>query len=68
MSQARRVLEEMFTRFLAEPELLPTEWQLLCDKPGGKATARIVCDYVAGMTDRFAMEEHGRLFDLQLKI
>ncbi len=68
MSQARRVLEEMFTRFLAEPELLPTEWQLLCDKPGGNATARIVCDYVAGMTDRFAMEEHGRLFDLQLKI
>ena len=68
MSQARRVLEEIFMRFLAEPELLPTEWQLLCGKPGSKATARIVCDYVAGMTDRFAMEEHGRLFDLQLKI
>ncbi|MEQ1887976.1 MAG: deoxyguanosinetriphosphate triphosphohydrolase [Alphaproteobacteria bacterium] len=68
MSQAKRVLAEMFTRFLAEPELLPTEWQLLCGQPGGNATARIVCDYVAGMTDRFALEEHGRLFDLQLKI
>lgn len=68
MSQAKRVLVETFTRFLEEPELLPTEWQLLCDKAGSKATARIVCDYVAGMTDRFALEEHGRLFDLQLKI
>ena len=68
MSQAKRILAEMFTRFLAEPELLPTEWQLLCDTPGGKATARVVCDYVAGMTDRFAMEEHGRLFDLQFKV
>lgn len=67
MSQARRVLEELFTRFLSEPELLPTEWQLQCGRPGDKATARIVCDYVAGMTDRFALEEHGRLFDLKLK-
>lgn len=68
MSQAKRILVELFTRFLAEPELLPTEWQLLCDTPGGKVTARTVCDYVAGMTDRFAMEEHGRLFDLQFKV
>lgn len=68
MSQARRVLQEMFNRFLAEPELLPTEWQSHCGRPGAKTTARIVCDYVAGMTDRFALEEHGRLFDLQMKI
>ncbi len=68
MSQAKRVLSELFNRFLAEPELLPTEWQALCGRPGDKVTARIVCDYVAGMTDRYALEEHGRLFDLQLKI
>ncbi|MCK9993903.1 MAG: dGTPase [Alphaproteobacteria bacterium] len=68
MSQAKRILVELFNRFLAEPELLPPEWSLLCDQPGSRATARIVCDYVAGMTDRFALEEHGHLFQMNMKI
>lgn len=68
MSQAKSVVTELFTRFLDEPELLPTEWRLQCEEPRSKATARIVCDYIAGMTDRFALEEHGRLYDLRLKI
>jgi len=67
MSQAKNVLSELFNRLLAEPDLLPAEWQALCDQPGGNGTARIVCDYVAGMTDRYAIQEHARLFDLQVK-
>jgi dGTPase len=48
--------------FLAEPECLPGEWRALTG--GGAAeTARIVADYLAGMTDRFALDEHRRLFD-----
>jgi dGTPase len=61
-SKARRVVRELFQLFLAEPECLPAEW---CALTGGSApeTARIVADYLAGMTDRFALDEHRRLFD-----
>ncbi len=61
-SKARRVVRELFQLFLAEPECLPGEWRALT---GGSApeTARIVADYLAGMTDRFALDEHRRLFD-----
>jgi dGTPase len=65
-SQARRVLREMFDLFMAEPEVLPGEWADLvagCDRAEG---ARLVCDYIAGMTDRFAIEEHRRLFNLDI--
>jgi dGTPase len=61
-SKARRVLRELFQLFLAEPECLPGEWRALTG--GGTAeTARVVADYLAGMTDRFALDEHRRLFD-----
>ncbi len=68
MSRARRVVEGLFAQFLEEPELLPTEWQEQCDRPGTRVTARIVCDYIAGMTDRYAYEEHRRLFDLHSRM
>jgi len=63
-SQARRMLGEMFQLFLAEPDVLPAEWYARTqgrDEPG---LARVVCDYIAGMTDRFAIEEHRKLFHL----
>jgi dGTPase len=61
-SKARRVVRDLFRLFLAEPECLPGEWRALA---GGSEpeTARIVADYLAGMTDRFALDEHRRLFD-----
>ena len=65
-SQARRILADMFGLFFAEPEVLPTEW---FERIGGLEDgerARLVCDYIAGMTDRFAVEEHRRLFTLDL--
>ncbi|RZJ42288.1 MAG: deoxyguanosinetriphosphate triphosphohydrolase [Brevundimonas sp.] len=67
-SQARRILAEMFQLFMAEPETMPPEWS----KPaqGGDETkrARAVCDYIAGMTDRYAIEEHKKLFSLDLAL
>ena len=61
-SKARRVVRELFQLFLAEPECLPGEWRALAG--GGTAErARLVADYLAGMTDRFALDEHRRLFD-----
>jgi dGTPase len=64
-SQARRILAEMFTLFLAEPEVLPGEWFRTLQGLGDAGRAQVVCDYIAGMTDRFAIEEHRRLFHLE---
>ena len=61
-SKARRIVGELFRLFLAEPECLPPEWRAP-DGAGPAETARIVADYLAGMTDRFALDEHRRLFD-----
>jgi dGTPase len=63
-SQARRILAEMFDLFVAEPDVLPEDWFARLkglDQPSG---ARVICDYIAGMTDRFAIDEHRRLFQL----
>ena len=62
-SKARRVVGDMFGLFLTEPSTLPTEWRVLTDGPSTARTARVVADYIAGMTDRFALEEHERLFN-----
>jgi dGTPase len=64
-SQARRILAEMFALFLAEPEVLPGEWFLRLGHLDEAGRARVICDYIAGMTDRYAIEEHRRLFHLE---
>jgi dGTPase len=64
-SQARRILGEMFQLFMAEPEVMPTEWYQRSLGRDEAGRARVVCDYIAGMTDRFAIEEHRRLFNLE---
>lgn len=57
-----RVVNELFPLFLEEPELLPKQWRKdVAEAQGEVALARIVCDYIAGMTDRFAIQEHERL-------
>jgi dGTPase len=62
-SKARRVVKELFELYRAEPECLPPEWRARADAGGEARTARVVADFIAGMTDRFALEEHARLFD-----
>jgi dGTPase len=58
-----RVVEELFALYLAHPEHLPKQWRKDVAAAGGDELrlARIVCDYIAGMTDRFALQEHARL-------
>ena len=57
-----RVLRELFPLYMADPGLLPAEWHAdVSDARDETALARIVADYVAGMTDRFAIQEHARL-------
>jgi dGTPase len=66
-SKARRVVKDLFTLLHAEPGCLPPDWRRLTDGAGTSQTARVVADYIAGMTDRFALDEHRRLFDMQEK-
>ncbi|MBP9952431.1 MAG: deoxyguanosinetriphosphate triphosphohydrolase [Cypionkella sp.] len=57
------VLNDLFPLFLAKPSLLPEEWQHeIQSLPDDTSLARMVADYVSGMTDRFALAEHERLF------
>jgi dGTPase len=69
-SQARRILAELFALFLAEPDVLPDEWreraEAKFEQDGEAGRARVVCDYIAGMTDRYAIEEHRKLFNLDI--
>lgn len=66
-SKARRVVRELFAVLLAEPNLLPDDWRHRTAEPGTPRTARVVADYIAGMTDRFALDEHDRLLNPQTK-
>ena len=67
MSQARRIIRELFGLFLSEPETLPPPWRERAKEAGVDMTkrARVVCDYIAGMTDTYAIEDHRRLFNLE---
>src|SRR5690606_21536842 len=67
-SKARRVVSELFEIFYNEPECLPTQWRdraVVASNDNGKA--EVVVDFIAGMTDRFALDEHRKLFDLEMK-
>ena len=59
-SKARRIVTDLFAIFMSEPQLLPDDYQLAGDDKN--AQARKVADYIAGMTDRYAMREYRRLF------
>jgi dGTPase len=63
-SKARRVVIDLFGLLYAEPNCLPSPWREKAEQAGPQARARVVADYIAGMTDRFALDEHRRLFDL----
>jgi dGTPase len=62
---AEAIVTDLFTRFLADPQLsdLPRQWQMAGRGLAPRPKARLVADYLAGMTDRYAIAEHRRLFD-----
>ncbi|MFT3735622.1 MAG: deoxyguanosinetriphosphate triphosphohydrolase [Rhodocyclaceae bacterium] len=60
MSKAKRILCELFATFMEDPRLLPPQYQ----RKAQEEKARAVADYIAGMTDRYAMKEHRRLFSI----
>jgi dGTPase len=62
--KARRVVAELADVFLAAPDCLPDGWRDRAGPPRSHATAATVRDYIAGMTDRYALDEHDRLLRL----
>ena len=66
-TKARRVVQSLFDAFFNAPELLPPEYQRVVEQKRAKSAAagqaRAVADYIAGMTDRYAILEYERLFD-----
>ena len=58
--KAERYLAELFEVYIKHPTLLPMKHQLKMEREG---RVRVICDYIAGMTDRFALDEFKRLFE-----
>ena len=63
-SKARRVVRELFELLFREPDCLPQDWRERARNADERRRARLVADYIAGMTDRFALLEHRRLLDV----
>jgi len=60
---AEALVADLFEAFAADPLLMPAEWGRDLDRGDAEGIARRAADYIAGMTDRYAISEHQRLFD-----
>jgi dGTPase len=63
MTDAESVVVELFARYTDDPEQIPNEWAQCLESGDEAARLRRVGDFIAGMTDRYALVEHARLFD-----
>jgi dGTPase len=66
-NKARRMVEQLFTLLHEDTSTLPDGWRSLAGEGHGAQAAQVVCDYIAGMTDRFAIDEYARLTDLSVQ-
>jgi len=63
--KAKKIIEDLFTAFINDIHLLPSEWRFEANNAKSNMKVyRLISDYIAGMTDRYAVMEHKRLFDL----
>jgi dGTPase len=63
MGDAERLVCALFARYLEQPDDMPAEWAQIVDRGDATARSRHIADFIAGMTDRYALTEHARLFD-----
>ncbi len=63
MGEAERLVEDLFGRYVAEPDEMPEVWRAVARGRDGRRLKRLVGDFVSGMTDRMAIAEHRRMFD-----
>jgi len=67
-ARARRIVAELFAFYIADPGRLPEDWGAAAEVRDQTGRARLVADYIAGMTDRYAIQEHRRLIGGNLDI
>ncbi|MCH8926350.1 MAG: deoxyguanosinetriphosphate triphosphohydrolase [Proteobacteria bacterium] len=67
-AKAREVVRDLFALYMEAPRHLPAEWRAGAQGAEEAGTARLVADYIAGMTDRFALAEHRKLFGSETKL
>ena len=63
MAGAEAIVRDLFERYTADPAAMPAPWQAAAKGLDERRRARVIADFVAGMTDRYALDEHRRLFD-----
>jgi dGTPase len=63
MDEAQAIVADLFGRYLSDPVALPEAWRAAQQGLSERARARVIADFVAGMTDRYAIDQHRRLFD-----
>ena len=63
MNEAETVIRNLFARYAREPDDMPAEWAEAAEAGGEASRMRHIADFIAGMTDRYALIEHARLFD-----
>ncbi len=68
MGKAQIVMTGLFEALVANPALLPSDWLSQCGAAGDSATRRVVRDYIAGMTDNYALAEYGRILKTKITL
>jgi dGTPase len=68
MNRAKAVVSDLFEAFCADPHFLPADWAASCGAAGDGVTAGVVRDYIAGMTDSFALAEYERIFHTRISL
>jgi dGTPase len=63
MDRAEEIVRDLFMRYQWDDASLPDDWRRVAAQQTARAHARVIADFVAGMTDRYAIAEHRRLFD-----
>jgi dGTPase len=64
MEKAEQVVRNLFERYDSDPDVLPEDWREALSSLDDRHRARVACDFLAGQTDRYALAEHRRLFDV----
>ena len=68
MAVAKDVVAGLYRKLTGDPSLLPADWRDAAGEAGDQRTARVARDYIAGMTDRFALVEHRRIFNTEVEL
>ena len=68
MERAKQVVADLAAAFRADPSLLPADWAEACAGANEERRVSVMRDYIAGMTDRYALLEHNRIFHTQIAL